>query len=186
MSGENDWTVRPQQRLTFDAFCETHEPVWRGLVRAHLHDRALVDQVTGAAKDALWHRWALALRESAPAAYAWRILKEQLAAPAHQGPWGGHPPRTVVPDWVAALHGAGVEVGVDLAAPEGRAALYRAVLRLSDRQYDVVVLEHHVGVDTATIAAYLDIAAANVRTTSNQAIGKLRRLLGAPGQETRE
>ncbi|MQS16946.1 sigma-70 family RNA polymerase sigma factor [Streptomyces kaniharaensis] len=163
-------------RITFDAFCSTHERAWTAFARtqvgAHGDAAALVVRRT---KDHLLHNWPLALRQEAPAAYAWRLLKEHLAA------------------WLAAQSEAAVLQTAAMDAAIGRfchraglrpqtlseqLALLGAILDLPERQRDTVVLAYCLGLDDDQAAGYLGITPATLRSHRCQARRRIARATG--------
>lgn len=160
-------------RLTLQAFCERHEPVWRAfavLQVASEQDAALVLKAT---REHLQRNWALALRQEIPAAYAWLLLKEHLACwLPHTGPQPPAP-ADVVPLAAALCRATGLPEGTDLAP---------AILKLPERQHDVLALKHLLHLAEPEIAEYLGRPVATVRSTLRHARRNLARLLGLPDQ----
>ncbi|MFB7383925.1 RNA polymerase sigma factor [Kitasatospora purpeofusca] len=180
MTSDDEWAaVRPAHRLSYEAFCDNHEPAWRGLARARLHDPDLVDRAVRGIRADLRSNWATALRQPSTACYAWMIAKQHIAALILSTGAGDAPPRTVLPDWIVAVQRAQDQARISLETLDnGYDDLYAAILRLSDRQYDMIVLHYMLDLDYSTIAAYLGITESNARTTTSQGLAKLRRLLG--------
>ncbi|GAA2147374.1 hypothetical protein GCM10009760_38230 [Kitasatospora kazusensis] len=178
---ENDWAVRSanRPRLTFDAFCETHERAWTGIARARLHDEADVARTVEAMKADLWRNWAIALRQPVPACYAWMLIKERVADTLAEAALKTVRPavEAAVPPWVELVGLFSGLARLGPAAPGDPADLYRAFLQLPERQYDVVVLRHLLGLKDAMIADYLGTTEANVRSTAGQAARRLTRKL---------
>ncbi|MFK0142661.1 RNA polymerase sigma factor [Streptomyces murinus] len=176
---ESEWAVvRPsgRLRLTFDAFCETHERAWFGIARARLREDDAAREAVKRMKDRLWRQWPRVLREQVPAFRAWAFIKEEIGVclaermvRAEETP--------AVPDWVAVIREA-IEVAEDRAEAQGvHEALYAAIRGLSERRHDVVVLRYLLELPDPTIAEYMDTTEANVRSTASQALTRLARAL---------
>jgi DNA-directed RNA polymerase specialized sigma24 family protein len=160
--------------MTFDAFCETHERAWVGLARARLADEGAARRALAEMQSQLWRTWSLALRQPAPAGYAWLLLKEQVAnAAAEVVLKTGLPPAPrPVPDWVEAVcHYAGC------AGTDDHERLYDAILGLPERQYDILVLRCVLALPDRTIADYLGSTEGSVRSIAGQAVGRLARTI---------
>ncbi|MFE0459622.1 sigma factor-like helix-turn-helix DNA-binding protein [Kitasatospora sp. NPDC058965] len=183
MTGENGEdgraSLRPHHRLSYDVFCTTHERAWRAVARARLHEDALVERAVRGMKADLWREWELALRESVPACYAWMLIKARIADLLLETGLAAQPPRAVLPDWIVALD---LE---ESAALRDYDRLYEAILRLSDRQYDALVLRQLLGLDHRVVADYLGLTEAGARTTAGQGLAKVHRLLGIETGEGR-
>ncbi|GAA2229163.1 MULTISPECIES: sigma-70 family RNA polymerase sigma factor [Kitasatospora] len=178
---ENDWAVRPSRpRLTFEAFCETHERAWTGFARARLRDGADAARAVATMKDHLWSHWDLALRQAVPACYAWMLIKEHVADALADAVLkeARLPPESTVPDWARVVRHFADQARISLESLEEREDLYEAIRRLPERQHDVVVLRYLLGLQDARIADYLGITEANVRSTASQAVKRLARVLG--------
>ncbi|GAA1274237.1 hypothetical protein GCM10009665_72220 [Kitasatospora nipponensis] len=108
-------------RVTFEAFCATHERAWLGFARTQVGDEQDTAVVVEVMKGHLLRNWAIALRQEIPAAYAWRLLKEHLAA------WlaaAGRPGPALVQTaaFDAAIRNLHAEARSALATPAGLAA----------------------------------------------------------------
>ncbi|UKZ02775.1 sigma-70 family RNA polymerase sigma factor (plasmid) [Streptomyces viridifaciens] len=180
MTSDDEWAaVRPAHRLSYEVFCDAHERAWRGLAWSRLHEHELVEEAVRRIREDLKQDWARALRQPEPAFYASMIAKQRIAELSLGTANGETPPRTVLPDWVVAIQRAHAQARISLENLDGYDDLYAAILRLSDRQYDLIVLRYMLDIDYPTIAAYLGITEANARSTTSQGLAKLRRLLGA-------
>ncbi|MFF0409670.1 RNA polymerase sigma factor [Kitasatospora sp. NPDC004745] len=188
MTRDDEWaTLRPAHRLSYEALCDDHERVWRGLARARLHNQDLIERAVDATRERLRQNWSTVLRQPSAAFYAWMTAKEIIADLALGAGLGGAPPRAVVPDWVAAIYRAHAQCRIGLETfDNGYDDLYAAILRLPERQYDMIVLRFMLDLDYPRIAAYLGITETNARTTTSQGVAKLRRLLGADTTTTED
>ncbi|MBV6696825.1 sigma-70 region 4 domain-containing protein [Kitasatospora aureofaciens] len=165
-------------RLTFEAFCSTHERAWTAFARTQVgaHGDAAA-QVVRRTRDHLRRNWPLALRQEVPAAYAWRLLKEHLAT------------------WLAAQSEPAVLQTAAMDAVIGRfchraglrpqtlseqLGLLGAILDLPERQRDTVVLAYCLGLDDDEAAEYLGIQAATLRSHRRQARRRIARAVGRP------
>ncbi|MER7674143.1 sigma-70 family RNA polymerase sigma factor [Kitasatospora sp. NPDC096128] len=174
-------------RLSYDAFCQTHSPAWVGLARARLHDDVRVLHTVERMKEQLWRQWPLALRHRVPAAFAWTLIKSAVEdAVAEVITQTGRPPGSPLADRAEAIRHFAAQARVSLEELSEHEDLYQAILRLAERQYDIVVLRYLLGLRDSLIAEHLDISESNVRTTAHQAVRKLRRLLGAKDGESTE
>jgi RNA polymerase sigma factor (sigma-70 family) len=174
-------------RLSFTAFCETHAGAWLGLARARLHDDVRALQAVERMKECLWQQWGIALRQRLPAAYAWMLVKsaveDTVAAVIVET---GRPPGSPPADRAEAIRHFAERARLSLHELGEHEDLYLAILRLAERQYDVVVLRYLLGLKDSVIAEHLDISEGNVRSTAHQAVRKLRRLLGVQDGENEE
>ncbi|MFE9424669.1 sigma factor-like helix-turn-helix DNA-binding protein [Kitasatospora sp. NPDC006697] len=175
MTSDDGWAdVRPAHRLSYQAYCEGQDRTWRALACSRLDGPDLVDQAVRNIRADLKRLWAAALREPDTDAYAWLIAKEQVSALALGT--GGTPPPAVVADWLLILRSAGIPWERPAADHD---LLYQAVLRLPERQYDMIVLHHLLGLELAEVARYFGAPEAQTRTAVGQGLAKLRRLLRA-------
>ncbi|WP_202451508.1 sigma-70 family RNA polymerase sigma factor [Streptomyces sp. SID4948] len=173
---ESEWAVRANSlRLTFDAFCKTHERAWIGIARARLRDEATALDAVERMKHRLWQHWGRLLREKIPAFHAWALVKEEIGASlAERTVAGGQlPPQGPVPDWVVLMRRAAERAQHLAEAPGSHEELYAAVGGLSERRHDVLVLRYLLGLPDSVIAEYLDTTEANVRSTARQALDRL-------------
>ncbi|WP_051836706.1 RNA polymerase sigma factor [Streptomyces sp. NRRL WC-3742] len=180
MTSDDEWTSAVRaHRLSYEVFCDEHERAWRGLARARLHDHRLIERAVRDIREELRHLWAAALREPAPAGYAWMVAKRHVADLALWTDAGTAPPRAVLPDWERALRNAWP---CEELAPPGlgdHERLHAAILRLPERQYDVIVLRYVLGLAYPAIAVHLGITEAGARSAAVQGLDKLHRLLGS-------
>ncbi|MFB7128523.1 MULTISPECIES: RNA polymerase sigma factor [Kitasatospora] len=178
MTSDDEWAaVRPTHRLSYQAFCDSREETWRGVAWARLHDQELVDQAVRSTRRELGQDWLGALSQPDIEAHAWMIAKRCIADREMSA--GQAPPSAVVPDWIVAIRGAQALARVSLENLDNDyEELYKAILRLPERQYDMIVLRYMLDIDYPTIATYLGITETNARTTTSHGLAKLRRLLG--------
>lgn len=179
MTSDDEWAaVQPTHRLSYRPFCDSHEATWRGVAWARLHDQELVDQAVRSIRRELRQNWVGVLSQPDIEAHAWMIAKRCIAD--RELGTDQTPPRTVVPDWIVAIRRAHAQARI---SPESldndHERLYKAILRLPERQYDLIVLRFMLDVDYQRIAGYLGITETNARTTTSQGLARLRRLLGA-------
>ncbi|MBD0670475.1 RNA polymerase sigma factor [Streptomyces sp. CBMA156] len=179
MTSDDEWAaVQPTHRLSYRPFCDSHEATWRGLARARLHDQELVDQAVRSIRRELRRNWVCVLSQPDIEAHAWMIAKRCIADRELSS--GQAPPRAVVADWIVAIRRAQVQARISLEnLDNGYEELYAAILRLPERQYDMIVLRYMLDIDYRMIAVYLGITESNARTTTSQGLAKLRRFLGA-------
>ncbi|MFI6449698.1 sigma factor-like helix-turn-helix DNA-binding protein [Kitasatospora sp. NPDC050543] len=166
-------------RVTFEAFCTTHERAWRGFARTQVGTEQDAAVVVGAMKEHLSRNWALALRQEIPAAYAWRLLKEHLAA------WlatAGHtrPALVQTAAFDAAIRYFQDQARISLESLPEQIGLFTAILDLPERQHDVVVLKYCMDMDDSKIAEYLGTPLATLRSNLRHARRRLARTLGRP------
>ncbi|MBO1418023.1 RNA polymerase sigma factor [Streptomyces sp. FH025] len=164
--------------LTFDAFCVTHERAWLGFVRTQVGYRDNGPElVVAATKDHLHRNWPVALRQEIPAAYAWRLLKEHLAA------WRAAQSEPV------AVQAAAMDAVIDhfrrqarisLESLPERIGLLTAILELPERQHDSVVLKYCLDMDDEEVASYLGTPVATLRSNLRHARRRLAHAIGRP------
>ncbi|MDT0414714.1 sigma factor-like helix-turn-helix DNA-binding protein [Streptomyces sp. DSM 41982] len=171
---ESDRMVRGL-RVTFDAFCETHERAWSGFALARLREEGMAREVVARTRERVQLRWSWLMRQAVPALHAWGFLKEEIVAALaeHQVSADTAP----APDWVESVRGATVRA-LDLAESHGsHEELYAAIRRLSERRHDVIVLRYVLNLPDADIADYLNTTETTVRSTASQALNRLARIL---------
>ncbi|MFI2609382.1 RNA polymerase sigma factor [Kitasatospora sp. NPDC018619] len=169
--------LRPAHQLSYEAFCDSHEEAWRGVARARLHDEELVERAIRSTRRELARDWLGILSGPDIEAHAWRVAKRCIAdreLGARQAP-----PAEVVPAWILAIRRAHALARISLENLDNdHEELYKAIQRLPERQYDMIVLHYMLDIDYRTIARYLDITETNARTATSQGLAKLRRFLG--------
>ncbi|MFG3056691.1 sigma-70 family RNA polymerase sigma factor [Kitasatospora sp. NPDC048239] len=138
-------------------------------------------------KDRLWRQWPVALREEHPASYAWTLIKSAVAdAVAEVIAETGRPPGSPPTDRAEAIRYFADQARISLETLGDHEHLYQAVLRLAERQYDVVVLHYLLGLKDALIAEHLGISETNVTSTAHQALRKLNRLMAGTDRNNEE
>ncbi|MGW2539698.1 RNA polymerase sigma factor [Kitasatospora sp. NPDC001574] len=177
---------RAALHLAFTAFCDTHGSAWLGLARARLHDDVLALRAVQEMKARLWEQWTVALRGH-PASYAWALIKSAVAdAVAEVIAETGRPPGSPPADRAAAIRYFAAQARISLETLSDHEHLYQAVLRLAERQYDIVVLRYLLGLKDSVIAEHLGISETNVRSTAHQALRKLNRLMAGTDRDNEE
>ncbi|WP_371517701.1 RNA polymerase sigma factor [Kitasatospora sp. NBC_01300] len=164
--------------LTFDAFCATHERAWLGFVRTQVGYRdGGPELVVAATKQHLRRNWSIALRQEIPAAYAWRLLKEHLAA------WRAAQSEPV------AVQAAALDAVIDhfrrqarisLETLPERIGLMTAILELPERQHDSVVLRYCLDLDEQEVADFLGTPLSTLRSNLRHARRRLANAIGRP------
>ncbi|BAJ32942.1 MULTISPECIES: sigma factor-like helix-turn-helix DNA-binding protein [Kitasatospora] len=190
---ESDRAVGDRHRLTFDAFCDTHQRTWSGFAGTRLRDTATAREAVNTAKDRVWREWPRILRDQYPAFQAWTILKEEVAAALlHRMIDGGaiplepHGSPEPVPHWVGALRAAAERARHLPETGVGHERMYAALCGLSERRHDVMVLRYLLGLTDTQIADCLATTEAHVRSTAFQALDRLAAALGGGHRERRE
>ncbi|MFJ5927381.1 RNA polymerase sigma factor [Kitasatospora sp. NPDC092948] len=169
----------PQRRdqLTFDAFCETHEQAWLAAARACRLSDEQAHAVVDAVRDWLWGDWQMLLREPAPAASAWKVLKDEIAragtaATACGDDHGDHDDQG---QWRTAIRTAMHRMHMEF-TPDVPGA-YEAILSLPERQQDVIILRYALDLRDETVAEYLDSTVVTVRSNARHAENRLKEKL---------
>ncbi|WP_404870037.1 RNA polymerase sigma factor [Kitasatospora griseola] len=166
----------PQRRdqLTFDAFCETHEQAWLAAARACRLSDEQAHAVVDAVRDWLWGDWQMLLREPAPAASAWRVLKEEIsrAGLAATADRDQHGPQD---QWRVAIRTAMHRMHMGFASDV--LGTYEAILSLPERQQDVIILRYALDLRDETVAEYLDSTVVTVRSHARHAESRLKEKL---------
>ncbi|WP_439678482.1 RNA polymerase sigma factor [Embleya sp. MST-111070] len=164
----------PSSRLSFQAFHALYAKPWFDYVYLQTANREVARDTVREAFGHLEREWQHALEQESVSAYAWRILKE------HVGAWLVANGRVVAIRETAAF--APLARALDLtrdrfALMESRLGLFHALLRLTERQYDVIVLRYVMGCTDAEVAARLGVAESTVRSTVRHAKRRLAREL---------
>ncbi|WP_051969217.1 sigma factor-like helix-turn-helix DNA-binding protein [Kitasatospora azatica] len=171
-------------KLTYDAFCATHEGAWSRFVCTQVGERdGAPALVVAAAKDHLHRNWAIALRQEIPAAYAWRLLKEHLAA------WLATQSQPVVLQTAAldaVIDHFGCQARLSLETLPEKSGLMTAILELPERQHDSVVLKYCLDMDDQEVADYLGTSLPTLRSNLRHARRRLARAIGGPDLAERQ
>ncbi|MFD7450399.1 sigma factor-like helix-turn-helix DNA-binding protein [Kitasatospora sp. NPDC059827] len=178
MNDASGTTSGGREALTFDAFCATHERAWLGFVRTQVgHRDGGPELVVAATKEHLRRNWALALRQEIPAAYAWRLLKEHLAA------WRAAQAEPVAVQTVAidaVIDHFRRQARISLETLPERIGLMTAILELPERQHDSVVLRYCLDLDEEQVADFLGTPVATLRSNLRHARRRLATAIGRP------
>ncbi|WP_159425194.1 sigma factor-like helix-turn-helix DNA-binding protein [Streptomyces sp. TLI_053] len=171
-------------RLTYEAFCRTHERAWRGFARTQVgaHQDA-AELVVADMKRHLHRNWELALRQEIPAAYAWRLLKE------HIGSWldtQAQPTAVQTAALDAVISGFCRRAQWSLENLPEQLGLLSAILALPERQRDIVVLTYCLDLDDDEAAAYLSTPATTLRSNRRHARRRLATAIGRPDLAEKE
>ncbi|SCK52162.1 sigma-70 family RNA polymerase sigma factor [Streptomyces sp. WMMB 322] len=182
----HDGLERRRLMLSFDAFDTSHHRLWLRYAHTQAGSREAAQRIVEDACRHLLAHWEHALRRQSLTGYAWTVLKEHVAA------WLAE--RGLRPQLAetAAFHTAVRRVLLDelrdeFAVLEGEMGLYAAIVRLPERQYDVVVLRYVLGCSEEEVADCLGFETATVRSHIRYAKRRLaRELRTAPGPGTGE
>jgi DNA-directed RNA polymerase specialized sigma24 family protein len=177
---EPDWKVASDSRprLTFDAFRAAHEPTWAGFARARRLTHQEAQRAVDRLRERLRSNWEIALGEPTPAAYAWALLKEEMAGvTAERAANSLLQPQVIAQTWAAAVHAVAERMRIGTASWGEQLALYEAVLSLPERQQDVVLLKFGLGLADDRIADCLNTTQGSIRSTLRHARAKLDRKL---------
>ncbi|MFD7639133.1 RNA polymerase sigma factor [Kitasatospora sp. NPDC059795] len=168
----------PQRRdqLTFDAFCETHEQAWLAAALACRLSEEQAHAVVDAVRDWLWGDWQMLLREPAPAASAWRVLKEEIARAGLAAKAPDSPP-DLQDQWRAAIRTAIHRMCLSREFDPDVHGTYEALLSLPERQQDVIILRYALDLRDETVAEYLDSTVVTVRSHARHATDRLKEKL---------
>ncbi|WP_181970574.1 sigma factor-like helix-turn-helix DNA-binding protein [Kitasatospora xanthocidica] len=164
--------------LTFDAFCATHERAWTRFVRTQIgHRDGGPELIVAATKNHLQRNWAIALRQEIPAAYAWRLLKEHLAA------WRAAQSEPVAVQTAAldaVIDHFRHQARISLENLPERIGLMTAILDLPEKQHDSVVLRYCLDLDDQQAADFLGTPVSTYRSNLRHARRRLARAIGRP------
>ncbi|MHA6761287.1 RNA polymerase sigma factor [Streptacidiphilus sp. PAMC 29251] len=164
---------RRLKRLTFQAFCDTHERAWTALARTQIGDQATADLVVLSMKTHLSRVWDTAMRHPVPAAYAWRMIT------VHVNDWLADEPQDQVEatTFTSVINSFRAMAAHALEEMPEQIGLYSAILALPDRQRTSVILRYVLDLDEATIAEYLERPIATVRSNLRHARERLAKQL---------
>ncbi|MEW1722144.1 sigma-70 family RNA polymerase sigma factor [Streptomyces sp. NPDC093109] len=174
----------PERRLalTFDAFDAHHHTLWLRYAHTQVGGRAAAERVVDATCARLLEHWPHVLTQESVARYAWAVLKEEVAQwlEAH----GREPALVGTAAFRAAIRKLLRPGARDrFAVLQGEIGLYAAIARLPERQYDAIVLRHVLRVPDETVAEYLGVELATVRSQVRHARRRLARELDLPETE---
>jgi RNA polymerase sigma factor (sigma-70 family) len=164
------------RQLTFDAFHQYHHKPWLRFTQIHVGGRRSAEAVVDAACRELLRNWEHVLRQPSVPAYAWAVLKDHVARWLRE-----HDLEPALPG-TAAFHATVRRLRLyepkdEFAVLEGALALYTAISRLPERQYDVIVLRFVLGVSDEDIAGYLGSGVGTVHSHIRHAKRRLAREL---------
>lgn len=174
----------PRLRLTFEAFCATHERAWSGFARTQVGaDHGAAELIVAEMKAHLRRNWSLALRQEIPAAYAWRLLKE------HLGAWldaQSQPTAVQIAAMDAVIGHFCRQARLSLETLPEQIGLLTAILALPERQRDIMVLTYCLDLDDDEAAAYLGTPTATLRSNRRHARRRIAKAIGRPDLSDRE
>jgi DNA-directed RNA polymerase specialized sigma24 family protein len=123
-----------------------------------------------------------------PGAHAWALFKQRVHG--ELAAQGRSPATTETLAFARAIHAASApllrsfrvsfraEYGSEMAELEEGLGLYRQMARLSERQFDVLILRDALGFDTRAVALIMGISTATVRSTHRTAKHRLAVAMG--------
>ncbi|MBB0230806.1 sigma-70 family RNA polymerase sigma factor [Streptomyces calidiresistens] len=155
------------------AFHEQYYPAYLAYAELQLGDREEAGELVHRVFVHLAAHWQRLMREEAPMASAWALLKSGVAR--HLEERG----RTPAMPETAVFRNVGRRVLEDVrgefAAMESALGLYTAIARLPERQFDVIVLRYVLGYPTGDVARLMGVSDVTVRTHCTLARRKLGR-----------
>lgn len=146
-----------------ETFVRSLYPGVRGLLQLHTGDRDLADELTQETLARVWERWSRVSVMASPQGYAYRIALNLARS------WFRR--RSSERRAMARLGPAAV---VDEPATADHLATRAAVLGLSRRQREVVLLRYYAGLSVDETAEVLRCAAGTVKTHTHRALARLR------------
>ncbi|WP_368733279.1 RNA polymerase sigma factor [Streptomyces alkaliphilus] len=155
------------------AFHEQYYSAYLAYAELQLGDRGEAGELVHRVFVHLAAHWQRLMREEAPMASAWALLKSGVAR--HLEERGREPamPETAVFRNVSRR--VLEDVRGEFAAMESALGLYTAIARLPERQFDVIVLRYVLGYPTGDVARLMGVSDATVRTHCTLARRKLGR-----------
>jgi RNA polymerase sigma factor (sigma-70 family) len=159
----------------FDAFHETSHRPWLRYTHLQVGSREAAEHVVHDTYVHLASVWEHALRQESVDGYGWALLKEHIAA------WltRNMRPRALV-QTAAFDQDSSALLLTDrgrLTRLEASLGLYRAIAELPERQYDVIVLRHVLGLPDERVARHLGVSESTVRFLARHARDKLAKTL---------
>lgn len=180
----DDRRCAPSASADFEAFYQENQEVWRAYAYARTGSVEAADQIIDDVTAQLADLWASASGHDDVTRYAWALLRTTIVR------WlNDHQTRAAFVETLAfdrtALAMDFVRERFNLI--EESLALYAAVSRLPEREYDVTVLRYVLGYTVGQVAAVLNIDARSVGRHIRSAKQQLARELGvsAPASDGR-
>jgi RNA polymerase sigma-70 factor (sigma-E family) len=149
-----------------EAFVRTLYPKVHGLLQLQTGDRDLADELTQEALARVWERWSRVSAMASPQGYAYKIALNLARS------WFRRRARER-----RAIARHGPELDVDEPATAERLATRAAVLGLSRRQREVVLLRYYAGLSVDETATALRCAPGTVKAHTHRALAHLREQL---------
>ncbi|MDT0265998.1 sigma-70 family RNA polymerase sigma factor [Streptomyces sp. DSM 44915] len=163
----------------FWAFHDRYHRTYKDYAELQLDDRELAGQLVHQVMMDLARSWTRLMREPAPEAAAWAILKITIAEElAHRGQ---EPALTAVAAFRSASRRVLEAARTRFAALESSLGLYAAIAKLPERQYDVIVLQYVLGLAPAQVANIMGVEPPTVRSHRMVARARLAKELGLSG-----
>ncbi|MDV5143167.1 sigma-70 family RNA polymerase sigma factor [Streptomyces sp. SBC-4] len=153
-----EYEMTPDQEAFYDLYARPH------LRYAHtmLGDKQAAKAVVRRCYSHLTLNWANVLKEEAPEAYAWKLLKQRVETHLRLT---GQPSRMVQTAAFEQAARATLEViRRQFAVMESALGLYTAIAGLPERQFDVVVMHYVLGYPSARVASIMGIKPDTVRS----------------------
>lgn len=154
-----------------ETFVRALYPQLRGLLRLHTGDRDLADELTQETLARVWERWSRVSVMASPQGYAYRIALNLARS------WFRRRSRER-----RAIARIGPLAVVDEPAAAEHLATRAAVLKLSRRQREVVLLRYYAGLSVDETADVLRCAPGTVKTHTHRALAQLGAQLNEAGQ----
>jgi RNA polymerase sigma factor (sigma-70 family) len=163
----------------FWAFHERYYRTYKEYAELQLDDVELAGQLVHQVMMDLALSWTRLMREPAPEAAAWAILKISIADELDRR--GQEPALTAVAAFRRASRRALEAARPQFAALESALGLYAAIARLPERQYDVIVLQYVIGLTPRQVASIMGVEPPTVRSHRMMARARLAKELGLSG-----
>ncbi len=153
-----------------DIFDMYYEPLYR-YAYVHLRDHDAAEDIAAAA----FHKLLISVQKGhmpvTPRAWLYQVTRNLIIDHARRQRHRDHTPLTdtlTVP--------ANVESTVEALLRAERA--HEAILRLKERQRNVIILRYLQGLDVSEVAAILNVSVGAIKTLQHRALENLRQLLG--------
>ncbi|MEU3350158.1 sigma-70 family RNA polymerase sigma factor [Streptomyces sp. NPDC037389] len=163
----------PGMPADFQAFHQLYRGPYVRWAQLHLKSRADAEEAVDLAFEQLAVAWPDVLRQPAPEAYAWKVVKNRTTDLAR-----ARGRRPVLVDNAAFETTTLRQADDPIDALVESLALYQAINALPDRQRDVMVLRFGLCYSTKETARILGITEAGVRSTVRYARKRLRQTFG--------